>query len=186
MRILLKSKLYQQEIQRFTTILALLVWGLIATIFAVQNRRELVLIGIDSRGNTRLIQAQDDKFIQEELKTFLREFIEHLYFYNQESFEKRIAFATDQMSQELWSEQRNKLADLDKHLKSEPLDQTGVIESLDLMPDGKVEAVLKIQVRQRLNERSIRLKVLMTFKAKDPSPTNPWGYEVTELQDAVL
>lgn len=186
MRILLKSKLYQQEILRWIVIFALCVWALITSALALQNKKEIILIGLDQKGFARVIKDKDDRFIQEEMKSFLQEFLTSFYSYDEKSFSSRISIATDLMSQDLWNSQKEKLLSVGEKLKSEPLTQSYEIESLDQVDESKIEAILKVKVTQRLSEKVLRLKVNLTLKAKERSSSNPWGYEIKELSDVVL
>lgn len=186
MRILLKSKLYQQEISRIVLILALLIWAIMASFLALQNRKEIILIGLDQKGHAQLISDKDNHFAQEELKSFLQEFLESFFRYDENTFSQRISLATDLMSQELWTSQKDKLLQIAEQLKKEPLTQDFTVESMDMLDDSRVEAILRVTIKQRISEKSIRLRVNLGVKPKERTRTNPWGFEITELADVVL
>lgn len=186
MRILLKSKLYQQEIMRWALILGLIIWALVASVLALQNRKETLLIGIDERGSVKLITDKDDQFLQEEIKGFLNQFLELYYSYDENTFESRVARAADLFSDELWSEKQAELLALSEKLKKEPLAQSFELEVLDLIGTDKVEAVLNIKIKQRISEHKIKLKVNLVFDKRKRSIKNPWGFELKELSSVVL
>lgn len=186
MKLLFKSKLYQLEIQRWMLTLALLVWGLTASILALQNRKETVLVGIDSLGFARVISTKNDRYVQEELKAFLKEFINRYYSYSDLTFDQQVGAASDLMNQTLWDQKKTELHELRLKILKEPLEQVSNIETLDLINEGQVEGVLNLQVTQKLNKKNFKLKVNLSIKANERNQKNPWGYEVTEVSDVAL
>ncbi len=186
MRLLLKSKIYQIEIQRWLLILTLLIWSGTATVFALQNRKEIVLIGLESNGFARVINEKNDRILQNELKAFVFEFLNNYYAYDENTFLIKLSKATDQMSASLWESQKAKLLDISENLKKTPLTQSFEIESLDLINGNHVEAILKIKIQQRLSEKIFKLKVNLEVENKPRTSTNPWGYEIREVTDVVI
>lgn len=180
------SRLYQQEIQKWILILALCAWGLTASVLAIQNRKEIILVGLSSSGSARLIESKDDRYLQEELKGFLMAFLELYYTFDQASFAGRVGAASDLMADGLWSQQKEKLSQLQESLKTEPLKQSAGIESLDLVSDSKVDAVLNLRIEQRLSQRNIKIRVTIEVSPHARSTQNPWGYEIKELSDVAL
>lgn len=186
MRLLLKSKIYQLEIQRWILIICLFIWAMISSIFAIRNQKETLVIGIDPTGFARLIESRNDRYIQEELKSFLKEYISRAFTYNEKNYSEQISKSADLMSNKLWEEKRSQLIGLGEKLKNETLEQTAKIESLDLLEGGQIEGVLFIQVNQKLNKQTFRVKISFQVKPKERSPMNPWGYELWEATDAPL
>lgn len=180
------SRLYQQEIQKWILIFALLTWAVTASALALQNRKEVLIIGLSSSGTARIIESKDDRYIQEELKGFLMAFLDQYYSYDQSSFSERVGKASDLMSVDLWNTQKPKLAEIQAALTKDPLKQAATIESLDLISDSKIEAILNLQIEQRLAKRNIKLRVSIEVAPHVRTAQNPWGYEIKELSDVVL
>jgi len=180
------SRLYEQEIQRWILCSALLIWALTASVLALQNRKEILVVGISSSGSARIIESKDDRYIQEELKGFLLSFLEQYFNFDQANFLERVGRASDLMTIELWNQQKAKLAEIQEGLKKEPLKQSATIESLDLISDSKVEAILDLHIEQRLAKRNIKIRVTIEVAPHERSAQNPWGYEIKELSDVVL
>lgn len=90
------------------------------------------------------------------------------------------------MSDDLWQRNKDRLLELNQKLQKNPLSQAMEVETIDLIAQGKVEAVLILKIRSRMNEQKIRLKVVIEFKKHERTEKNPWGFEITELNDAVL
>lgn len=180
-----KSKLLREEIKHWIAILALFLWAVTATIVAISRTEKTILIGIDDAG-TRIITNNSDRLIQSELKNFLSYFINHYYSYDEKTFIGQIGISTDLMSEDLWSRNREELLGLNQRLQKTPLTQVVEIESMDLIEPGKVEVLLALNVRSRLNTQIVKLKVLMEFKARERSDKNPWPFEITEVADAKI
>lgn len=186
MRLLFKSKLYQLEIQRWILVCALFFWGLVASSFALQNRKETLLIGIDSMGFARVITTKNDRYVQEELKSFLKEFISRYYSYSDQTFEAQIGLASDLMNNSLWDQKKSDLFALREKIKKDPLEQVSAIESLDLINDGQIEGVIAIKVTQKMNHQTFKIKINLSLKPNTRNQKNPWGYEVVEVSDVAL
>jgi len=185
MSLVFKSKLLRNEIKHWLLVGSLAIWGLTASLYAFSKSEKLILVGIDDAG-VRLITANSDRLLQAELKSFLKTFFEYYYTYDEKTFLDQIGHATELMSDDLWQRNKDKLLELQQKLQKTPLSQSMEIETIDLLEQGKIEAVLGLKVRARLNEQKVRLKVLIEFKKHERSEKNTWGFEVVELSDAVI
>lgn len=180
-----KSKLYREEVKHWLLVIALFLWGLLASIFALKNNSKIIIIGIDENGS-RIISESNDRILQNELKNFLQSFIRTYYSYDEKSFSTQMEIASNLMSLELWESSKPKLLELKEKLQKNPLGQIPEIESIDLIDQGKVEAVLIISIKAKLSEQKVKLKVRIGFIKSPRTETNPWGYEITEVSDVVL
>lgn len=183
--IVLKSKLYREEIKHWLLIVSLFVWAIIATIVVFRNSSKIILVGIDESG-ARIISESTDRLLRLETKQFLKFFIDHYYTYDQVTFSEQMGLSTEIMSTDLWEKEKSKLIELKTKLDQNPLSQTADIENMDLVDQNKVEAILKIKITSRMNEQIVRLKVILEFKKQERSDKNPWNYQITELSDVVL
>lgn len=182
---LFKSKLYREEIKHWIAIVALSLCTLISTVCALRNEPKTLVIGIDEAGS-RIISDSKDRLIQIELKQFIKYFLDQYYTYNQNTFSERIGLATELMTKDLWEKEKDKLFDLKLKLDQTALSQFSELESIDLIDQNKIEAILKLKVKSRMSEQSLRLKVVIVFKKQERSETNPWNFSVAELSDATL
>lgn len=185
MSLIFKSKLLRNEIKHWLLVGSLGVWGLTATIYAFSKSEKLILVGIDDAG-VRLITANSDRLLQAELKSFIKAFFEYYYVYDEKTFLDQIGHATELMSDDLWRRNKDKLLEIQQKLQKTPLSQSMEIETIDLLEQGKIEAVLGLKVRARLNEQKVRLRGVIEFKKHERNEKNPWGFEIVELSDAVI
>lgn len=185
MSLIFKSKLYREEILRLGLLFVLMTWGSVASVLALQNRKEVILIGLSETG-PRVINNEQDQLIKSELKVFVKSFFDNYYSFDQESYLKRLSIATDMMSNDLWESQKSKIYDVYNKIKADPLSQTYQIESLDLLDENMVEAVLLIHIEQKLVKRTLRLKVSLKTDSKERDAKNPWQFQVGELSDVLL
>ncbi|WP_413942683.1 hypothetical protein [Bdellovibrio sp. HCB-162] len=185
MTLIFKSKLLRNEIKHWILIVCLFIWGTIATVFALQNREKTILIGIDESG-TRLITENTDRLLENELKNFLKFFFDHYYVYDEKNYLSQMDKATELISNKLWETEKPKILELNEKLKKTPLIQSMEIQNIDLVADGKIEAILLLKVKARTIEQQVRLKVNLAFERIERRENNAWGYEITEISDATL
>lgn len=185
MNIILKSKFIRSELKHWLLIVVLLLWAMTASVFASLNREKLVLIGVDDSG-TRLIANQSDRLLKQELSHFVKQFLDLYYSYDEKTFLARAGNAADLFSEELWTAEKGKLLELNQKLQKTPLTQSFKIKSIDLVEPGKIEALLTIVVKTRLQEQTVGLKVLLSYKASERTDTNAFPYTITELSDVAL
>lgn len=180
-----KSKLLREEIKHWLAIVALSLWGLIATIFAFSRSNRMVVIGMDEAG-TRIISSTSDRLVQNELKAYLKSFFDLYYSYSDVTYNERMKLATDMFSEDLWQREKEKIAKIGDNLKKMPLEQKMVIESIDRVDNDKLEAILALSIRTRMNEQKVKLRVVINYKRTERSEMNPWGFEITDISDATL
>ena len=181
----LKSKLLREEIKHWVLIFCLMIWAAFASIFALRNNSKTMLIGIDESGS-RLITETNDRILQNELKNFIKYFVERYYMYDEKTYADQISNASELMNAELWESQKPKLLEIKEKLQKMPLVQLAEIESLDKIDNDKIEGVLNLIIRSKLSEHKVKLKIILRINKSPRTEQNPWGYEITELSDVIL
>lgn len=182
---LFRSKLLRESILYWATLVALLMWAIIATAFAFLKSDKTVLIGIDEAG-TRIIASTSDRLVQSELRNFLKYFFEMYYSYNDQNYNERMSLSTDLFSNALWEQQRDKIVQLGVNLKKTPLSQSMEIQSIDRIDNSKIEAFLLLTIHARMNDQKVKLKVQLSYQRVQRNEKNPWGFEVMEISDVSL
>lgn len=180
-----QSKLYREQIKHWMLIASLMLWALLASIFAIRSDSKVILIGIDESG-TKIITDNNDRVLQNELKNFLKSFLLFYYEYDEKTFGSQMESASNLMSLELWEKAKPKLIEQKEKLSKIPVSQTPDIESIELIDSGKVEAILNLVIKVRLVEHKLKLKVNLAFSRAKRTEVNPWGIEVTEVSDVAL
>lgn len=181
----LKSKLLRDEIKHWLLIFSLTTWAIFASVFALRNNSKIMLIGIDDSGS-RLITETNDRILQNELKNFIKYFVEHYYIYDEKTYADQLSLASDLMNPELWEAQKPKLLEIKEKLQKMPLVQLAEIESLDKVDNDKIEGVLNLIIKSKLSERKVKLKITLRISKSPRTEQNPWGFEIAELSDVVL
>lgn len=182
---IIKSKLYREEIKHWLLVTSLILWAALASVFALKNESKTILIGIDENGS-KIINDSNDRILQNELKNFLKSFLLTYYGYDEKSFSSQIESASNLMSLELWERAKPRLLEQKEKLSKFPLTQIPDIESIDMIEQGKIEAILNLSIKARLNEQKVKLKVRLSFTKGPRTELNPWGFEITEVSDVVL
>lgn len=180
-----KSKLYREEIKHWILIVSLILWALLASIFALKNNSKTILIGIDENGS-KIITDTNERILQNELKNFLKTFLLTYYGYDEKSYSSQIESASNLMSLDLWDKSKAKLIEQKEKLQKVPLTQIPEIESIDQIEQGKIEAILNLNINARLNQQKVKLKVRISYSKASRTELNPWGFEVAEVSDVVL
>lgn len=181
----LKSQLFRNEIKHWLLITVLGSWAVFASFFALKNNSQTILIGIDDSGS-RLITETNDRILQNELKNFIKYFVEKFYIYDDKTFADQISLASDLMSSELWDIQKPKLITIKEKLEKMPLVQLAEIESLDKIDNDRIEGLLGLTIKSKLSEHKVKLKIILKISKSPRTEQNPWGFEITELSDVVL
>lgn len=181
----LKSQIFRNEIKHWILIISLSVWALLASVFALKNNAKTILIGIDESGS-RLITETNDRILQNELKNFIKYFVERYYIYDEKTYADQMSLASDLMAHDLWDMQKPKLLEIKEKIQKLPLVQLAEIESLDKVDNDKIEGVLNLMIKSKLSEHKVKLKITLKIGKSPRSEQNPWGFEITELSDVVL
>lgn len=181
----LKSQLFRNEIKHWLLIVSLSIWALFASIFALKNNAKTILIGIDNDGS-RLITETNDRILQNELKNFIKYFVERYYIYDEKTYSDQMSLASDLMSPDLWEMQKPKLLEIKEKILKIPLVQLAEIENLDKVDTDKIEGILNLIIKSKLSEHKVRLKITLKISKSIRTEQNPWGFEITELSDVVL
>jgi len=182
---ILKSQLLRNEIKHWLLITVLTIWSIFASYFALKNNTKTILIGIDESGS-RLITETNDRILQNELKNFIKYFIEKYYIYDEKTFPDQISEASNLMSSDLWQIQKPKLLSIKDKLEKTPLIQLADVESLDKIDNDRIEGILALTIKSKIFEHKVKLKINLKISKSIRSEQNPWGFEITELSDVVL
>lgn len=183
--ILLKSKIYREEILRWILIVTLLAWAVTATVLALRAKSETILIGLDDHG-ARLITDQRDRLLVTESTKLIQNFVDLYYSYNETSHKLRIGRATDLMNEELWKKLQPELAKVEEKLSKEPLTETAEIESIDQTGTNKYQVLIGLIVKQRMSERAVRLRLEIGLRQRERTGGNPFGFEIISLAESPL
>jgi hypothetical protein len=164
---------------------AFFVWGLSSTVYALKQKSEMVLIGLDSNG-TRIISSQEDPLFKTEVVNFVRRFFSVLYNFDAESFDENVGAATDLMSQDLWQAEKDKITRLREYVKSESVSYSGAIQTITKTKDSKFQILLRTSELHRLKSKNEEIVITISLKPSVRTKSNPWGMEVVSLEEGKL
>lgn len=183
--ILFKSRLYREEILRWSLLVCLLGWAVTSTAWAWSKQEKTLLLGFDENG-ARVITDGRDVLLRDESLKFIKTFVSLYLNFDAANHKDQIGKAADLMSKDLWERSKEKLSEVNQKLKIEPLAQTAEIESIDLVGPDIFEVRLSVVIRQRLVENRVQLKMTLGIARRERTESNPWYYEVKELKDELL
>ena len=182
---LLKSKLIRSELKHWLLVTVLLLWAVSATIFGLSKKDRVLLIGISEAG-ARIITDAGDGLLKVELQKFVLEFLDLYYVYDEKTYKDRAGKAADLFAESLWDEKKSEMLALNEKLQKTPLSQSMEVQSVDLLEEGKVEVLLKLHIKSRLNEPQVMLKLGLSYELNKRSEENPWGYQITGISERIL
>ena len=185
MSYMLRSRFVREEFLKWALSLALLLWAITATAWALSKTTRTVLIGVSDE-NSYVIAAENASLQKKELLSFAKEFLLSFYQYNPESFGTQISRAGDLMSTDCWEQHKAQLATVGERLKKEPLSQTAVVDSIEAVDDENFEAVLSLAVNRKLDTSRVKVRVSLKISKKRRSESNPWPFEILEFRDAII
>ena len=174
------------SILKSTLLLSLLLYSLVCTVAIVRMRPTTLVIGIDSYG-TRIIETKDDRLIRLERHNFVKTFLTQMYNYNSaESFNKSVSSAGDLMSSETWKRREHEFNQMVESLKGNEVQQVADLEDLREIDPVSYEADLKLTIKTKLNEKIVKVRVVMNLKPVSRTTINPYPWEISVYEEHVL
>ena len=166
-------------------LLTLTAWALVASTLALQNKHELLLIGLDPNG-TRVITSQEDPLFKTEVVNFLRSFVSELYTFTPETFESSVGRASDLMTKDLWEKEKEKVVKLQAIVKAEAISSSAEITSITKVSAGIFKVGLTMSESRRVGKQTKKLEVTVGLRKGERSESNSYGIEVNELQETTV
>ncbi|RYZ89888.1 MAG: hypothetical protein EOP06_08670 [Proteobacteria bacterium] len=185
MNYVLRSRMYREELLRWALIIALFCWAVVATAVAATTKSQILVIGV-SDNESYLISEVNAAHEQKEVVAFLQKFIGRYYGFDEKTFGESISGAGDMMSEDLWALKQPEIQKLATNLKVDPLSQSVSILSLDKIDEGKFEALIRLEIRRKLDVAKVDVRVSMKIEKRERNAQNVWPYELVEVSDAVL
>lgn len=183
--ILFKSRLYREELLRWSLMVVLLLWALTSTIWGFSRSEKLVLIAMTDQG-ARLVKASDDESLRDESLKFLKAFVALYLNFEPATYDANVGQAADLMSSDLWDRVKERLFEVSRKMKTQPLTQSAVIESVDAISENEFEVLVALKIRQKLEESKGTLKLRLSLREKPRTENNPWRFEIVEVKDELL
>jgi hypothetical protein len=173
----------QLEVFKKGLAVVVLAWAITASVVAVRNRPEVILIAVEESG-TRLIQSASDPLLARERVKFVREFLFRFYHYTSDDFEQAVSSAGNLMSDALWGEKEPEFKRIAAQMKdAPPLRQEARLLDLRELGDDEFEADLAVRVRNRLVDKEARYRVVIQLGTRKRSADNTYPYEVRSLNE---
>ena len=144
-----------------------------------------MVIGIDPFG-TRIVTSAEDPILKAEKIAFMKQFLNHLYNYDETSFDDRISHVGDLMAQSLWESKLQDFKSISERLKTEPLRQRGNVTDLREISDSRYEADLEIKIVSRLKESNLKLRVGIDLNQSARTMAKPYPWEVKTYDENVI
>ncbi len=160
--------------------LVTIAWAVTSTVYALRNRPEPMLIGLDENG-TRLITSQTDPLVESERLKFVKEFLYLYYNYQPDNYVAQMNKAGASMSDTLWEQSKTELARIESQMKTEKIAQEAKLSDLRVISPTEYEADLDIVIRHRLIDKQVKYRAALKLSSRRRSTTNPYAWEVASL-----
>lgn len=185
-----KIQLAQSKMKEWILISVLIFSLIITTIYAFSKKSEMLIIGIDQNG-TRIVTHEDDPIFKTEVVNFIRAFVSLSYNFDQETFTENAGKYSELLSLELWNQKKSDVIRAAEEIKKEPVQLSTIITKVAKDKDKEGRDLYKVYTEQTLTRRakSEKIKYLLTVqitKVSKRTKDNPYGYEVTQLEEKRL
>ena len=177
--------LFRKNLLLIAVLLALFSWGIITSVMLLKKTDKLILVGIDQNG-TRIISNLDDPLYKVEVVNFVKTFFSNLYSFDADSFDQNLGAASDLMSIELWKSQEALILKLGQDVKKEKITHSNKLQSISKNDDGSYQVVMHTAETYRAKTVNNDLQVRLKIKKIERTEKNPWGMEVTSLEESKI
>ena len=172
-------QLYKQEIAIFSLIVSLMLWSVVATILAFQNKSQIVLIG-KTKDSYQLIKDEEQTPV--EIGNFIRHFMALTLNFNKESYKRHISLAGDLMTEELWKKKKAEFIKMFDFIKKNKVTQSAEVLKIQKVKNN----IYEVKVRNYLfkNEKLTEKDklILLSLTEKERSFENPWRLSVSHVE----
>lgn len=172
-------QLYKKEMAVISLIVSLMLWGIMSSYLAFQNKSQVVLIG---KTDETYQLITDEKTTPIETGNFIRHFLSLTLNFNNGSYKKHISLAGDLMTEELWKKKKPEFIQMAGFIK-----KNKVTQSAEILKIQKVKSNLyEIEVRNYLFKNSILTEkdklILLSLTPNQRSYENPWRHSVANVE----
>ena len=171
---------FEKEAKNLFLIIALTLWALFATYFALVNKKEILLLMSDSYG-TKLISESEN--VPVEVENFFHNFVGLFYTYNTENYENHINRAVKLMKLSVVKEYNDRINKMYDKLQVVKTNQFSFIHNIKKTRENTYEILMNVERREGeqlwQKDHSLELVVLRSKRTKD----NPYGLKVTKLRE---
>lgn len=173
------SIVYRREIFLISLVGLLLTWAISSTALALRNKPKVTLIGIEKTG--AYVIGKESIAREAVAVTFIRHFLILFYSHDKNSFKTNTELATNLMSEDLFNELKNRI--LQEQNETEKYSQAAEVVSVSLIESDTYQAQIRMKYFKDLSESSNEFKVILSTKESPFYQENPWGFEITRLEE---
>jgi hypothetical protein len=174
----LKSHLF-----KILTVSSLTLWALTASLLAIRNLNEVIVIGVDENG-TREISRPDDPLLKTETINFIRYFFSCLYNFTPTNFSETVGVAVDLMTPELWATEKEKILSLQENVEKGFIFNRSIIRRISKEGDT-YKVYLETYLKEKIKESRQDLVAEIKLRRTERTSKNPWGLEVEKLNENI-
>ena len=172
-------QLYKQEIAIFSLIVSLMLWSVVATILAFQNKSQIVLIG-KTKNSYQLIKDEEQTPV--EIGNFIRHFMALTLNFNKESYKRHISLAGDLMTEDLWKNKKAEFIKMFNFIKKNKVTQSAEVLKIQKVKNN----IYEVKVRNYLFKNGKLTEkdklILLSLTEKERSFENPWSLSVSNVE----
>ena len=172
-------RLYQNEIALFSLITSLMLWGVVATILAFQNKSQVVLIG-KTENSYQLIT--DEEITPLETGNFIRHFTALTLNFNEESYKRHISLAGDLMTEELWRKKKPEFIEMFSFIKKQKITQSAEVLKIQKIKNNTYEVKVRNYLFKNGNLTEKDKVILLSLIENKRSFENPWRHSVSDVE----
>ena len=171
--------IYKNEMVFLCLLGGLFLWGVVATILALQNKEKVILIG-EKEGSYQLIENEPKNPIETE--NFIRHFLALTLNFDKESYGKHISRAGDLMTDSLWFEKETEFKEMAGFIAKHQVIQSSEILSITKQKGNLFEVKIKNYLFKNSSLTEKEKLILLSLTENKRSFENPWRHSVSSVE----
>ena len=172
-------RLYKQEIAIFSLIISLMLWSVVATILAFQNKSQVFLIGKTENSYQLIVEEEITPL---ETGNFIRHFTALTLNFNEESYKRHVSLAGDLMTEELWKKKKPEFIQMFGFIKKNKVTQSAEVLKIQKVKNNTYEVKVRNYLFKNGNLTEKDRLILLSLTENERSFENPWRLSVSNVE----
>ena len=171
---------FEKEAKNLFLIVALTLWALFATYFALVNKKEILLLMSDTYG-TKLVD--ENQTVPVEIENFFHNFVGLFYTYNTGNYEGHINRAVKLMKMSVVEEYNDRINKMYDKLQVVKTNQFSFIQNIKKTRENTYEIIMNVERREGEHSWQKDHSLELVVKRSKRTKNNPYGLKVTAIRE---
>lgn len=173
-------KFFEKQFMTVLIISSLLLWATVASIFAISQKREVILLRMDGF-DTAIVSEKARTPV--EIENFLNHFVGLFYSYTSTNYEDHIDRSMFLMGKKVALEFSPKLNKMFEKVRDTHTYQSSMVTKISRIRDFEYEILMKVLRRENEGEKTEDYRARIKLSKTKRSMNNAFGLKVTSLEE---